>query len=57
MAGGDDFYSRDRPENPQMPEDRPRGGGPAGGTAPVRVCVWWVVAAVIIVILWLVFFF
>ncbi|MFB7273468.1 hypothetical protein [Streptomyces sp. NPDC056244] len=23
-----DFYSRDRPAHPRLPEDRPRGGGP-----------------------------
>lgn len=24
-----DFYASDRPEHPVLPEDRPRGGGPA----------------------------
>ncbi|MER6403777.1 hypothetical protein ABT269_09645 [Streptomyces viridosporus] len=30
----DDFYTRDRPENPGLPEDRPRGGDPED--APAR---------------------
>ncbi|MBD0843124.1 hypothetical protein [Streptomyces sp. TRM68416] len=42
MAQGD-FYSRDRPSDPSLPEDRPRGGGPEDpkgrGTWPVWALV------------------
>lgn len=46
MVSDDDFYSRDRPENPQLPEDRPRGGGPKG-PPPVHSTAWKVMAAII----------
>ncbi|MEU3188176.1 hypothetical protein ABZ707_28865 [Streptomyces sp. NPDC006923] len=31
-----EFYTRDRPKNPRLPEDRPRGGGPKGAPAGYR---------------------
>ncbi|AXL90665.1 hypothetical protein C4J65_22005 [Streptomyces sp. CB09001] len=49
MADGDDFYTRDRPRDPdpQLKEDRPRGGGPEDpdgrGTWPV-----WAIVLVIL---------
>jgi hypothetical protein len=57
MAGGGDFYDRDRPENPQLAEDRPRGGGPedrprSGGRLLVPMLI---VAAVLVLILFFVF--
>ncbi|GLX50216.1 hypothetical protein Shyhy01_31660 [Streptomyces hygroscopicus subsp. hygroscopicus] len=57
--GDDDFYSRDRPENPTLPEDRPRGGGPEDRpqTGHRRVLVWWLVAAVVLVALLIIFWF
>jgi hypothetical protein len=58
MAGGDDFYSSDRPENPEMAEDRPRGGGPEDRgtrTGARHVWLWWVLLAVVILILFFVF--
>ncbi|MFS4096983.1 hypothetical protein [Streptomyces sp. AF1A] len=58
MAGGDEFYSSDRPEHPQMAEDRPRGGGPEdreAGVGPGRVWLWWIVMAVVILILFFLF--
>ncbi|WP_225829872.1 hypothetical protein [Streptomyces sp. NK08204] len=57
MAGGDDFYSRDRPDHPQLPEDRPRGGGPEhvprGGHR--KVLLLWLLAAAVILILFFIF--
>ncbi|AZQ72598.1 MULTISPECIES: hypothetical protein [Streptomyces] len=50
MAGGD-FYTHDRPDNPRLPEDRPRGGGP-GSTAlahhPMRIGVVIVIAVLVV---------
>ncbi|MEU9365097.1 hypothetical protein AB0D78_03790 [Streptomyces avermitilis] len=47
-----DFYASDRPAHPLLPEDRPRGGGPA---TPLRHRGTWetvaIVAAVILVIM------
>ena len=48
-----EFYSRDRPENPRLDEDRPRGGGPEEphrrGNWPVWAIVLGIVAVVVIV--------
>ncbi|MFF1418300.1 hypothetical protein [Streptomyces sp. NPDC058280] len=44
-----DFYSHDRPENPKLREDRPRGGGPKGPR--VAHSRTWTVVAVIIAII------
>ncbi|MFH9178363.1 hypothetical protein [Streptomyces albogriseolus] len=53
MADGDDFYSRDRPEDPSLEEDRPRGGGPedpqGSGTWPVWLIVLAVLALFVII--------
>lgn len=38
------FYSADRPEHPVLPEDRPRGGGPA---APVKHRGTWATVAMV----------
>ena len=47
-----DFYASDRPAHPVLPEDRPRGGGPA---TPLRHRGTWetvgLVVAVILVIM------
>ncbi|MEW2625515.1 hypothetical protein [Streptomyces sp. NPDC048106] len=58
MAGGDDFYSKDRPENPQLAEDRPRGGGPEDhdtATGPRSLWLWWLVLAAVILVLFFIF--
>ncbi|MER6629062.1 hypothetical protein ABT301_12565 [Streptomyces sp. NPDC000987] len=39
-----EFYASDRPEHPVLPEDRPRGGGPA---RPIRHRGPWATAALI----------
>jgi len=48
MAGDGDFYKHDRPENPDLAEDHPRGGGPdepqGGGNWPV----WWIVLGILV---------
>ncbi|MER6524031.1 hypothetical protein [Streptomyces sp. NPDC001508] len=56
MAGGDDFYSRDRPDNPELAEDRPRGGGPEDRPhSGHHVWIWWLVVAAVILILFFIF--
>ncbi|MEU8590843.1 hypothetical protein AB0C59_28150 [Streptomyces sp. NPDC048664] len=45
------FYASDRPENPAMPEDRPRGGG---APDPLRHRGTWATAALVIGIILLV---
>ncbi|MFF4759205.1 hypothetical protein [Streptomyces sp. NPDC001292] len=59
MAGDDDFHARDRPENPDLEEDRPRGGGPERGPGSTRALrstwIFYIVAAVVIVVLFLIF--
>ncbi|GGW17541.1 hypothetical protein [Streptomyces capoamus] len=57
MADGGDFYSGDRPENPKLEEDRPRGGGPEDRpqTGHRHVWVWWLVVAIVILILFFLF--
>lgn len=57
MAQGDEFYHRDRPENPRPAEDRPRGGGPeevrhGGGR---KVVITFVLLAVLVLVLFLLF--
>ncbi|WP_326610184.1 hypothetical protein OIE62_30635 [Streptomyces scopuliridis] len=49
MASDADFYAHGRPENPQLPEDRPRGGGPKG-PPPVHSTAWKVMAIAIAII-------
>ncbi|MER6013918.1 hypothetical protein [Streptomyces bluensis] len=48
----EEFYARDRPDNPELPEDRPRGGGP---THAVRHPWTWgtilLVACIILLVL------
>jgi hypothetical protein len=47
------FYASDRPEDPALPEDRPRGGGPSApirhrgkwGTVLLVVCIVLLIAA------------
>ncbi|MFJ8787777.1 hypothetical protein [Streptomyces sp. NPDC102462] len=56
MADGDDFYSRDRPDEPELEEDRPRGGGPDGRPqGGHHLWIWWLVAAAVILILFFIF--
>jgi hypothetical protein len=43
----DEFYARDRPPNPELPEDRPRGGG---RREPLQHRGAWTVAAAIITV-------
>ncbi|MFF4083578.1 hypothetical protein ACIO87_09170 [Streptomyces sp. NPDC087218] len=45
-----DFYRRDRPENPELPEDRPRGGGPEDPSRRHRSPWIWIIVLVIIVL-------
>lgn len=56
----DDFYTRDRPDNPRLPEDRPRGGGPedmAGGSGGRRGRhLWLIIALVALVVIFLALF-
>ncbi|WP_405774259.1 hypothetical protein [Streptomyces sp. NBC_00859] len=40
-----EFYARDRPAHPVLPEDRPRGGGPR---APLKHRGAWTGAAMIV---------
>ncbi|MFC7843507.1 hypothetical protein ACFY3O_03025 [Streptomyces sp. NPDC001046] len=56
----DDFYTRDRPDDAVLPEDRPRGGGPedagrGGGRRgkPVWMIVLLVAAAVVLLALFM----
>ncbi|CAL9336117.1 hypothetical protein SUDANB6_00171 [Streptomyces sp. enrichment culture] len=55
----DDFYTRDRPDNAELPEDRPRGGGPedvsrtSGGRRGKSV--WLAVALVVVAVVLLAF--
>ncbi|MFD0368328.1 hypothetical protein [Streptomyces sp. NPDC059071] len=53
MADDRDFSSRDRPDNPRLAEDRPRGGGPEEpgrrGNWPIWAIVLGIVAVVVIV--------
>ncbi|WP_327293984.1 MULTISPECIES: hypothetical protein [unclassified Streptomyces] len=44
----DEFYSRDRPEHPVLPEDRPRGGQPK---QPLQHRGPWTVAAIIVAVI------
>ncbi|MGW4566820.1 hypothetical protein ACWEN3_31950 [Streptomyces sp. NPDC004561] len=48
MAGGD-FYTHDRPEEPKLAEDRPRGGGPEEPNGRGAWPIWLVVLAVLVV--------
>ncbi len=51
MADDDrDFYSRDRPDDPGLEEDRPRGGGPDEPGQHGNGIIWGVVIAVIVVL-------
>ncbi|GGZ94175.1 hypothetical protein ACFOOM_29275 [Streptomyces echinoruber] len=47
MADGD-FYSRDRPDQTDLPEDRPRGAGPESGSRRGFHALWTVVLALIV---------
>ncbi|MFE7135152.1 hypothetical protein ACFVIM_30275 [Streptomyces sp. NPDC057638] len=49
----DDFYKRDRPPNPVLPEDRPRGGAPGAPVLahrPGRMAFVIIVAIVVVII-------
>ncbi|MEZ7006804.1 hypothetical protein [Streptomyces sp. AD55] len=48
MADGGDFYSRDRPENPSLEEDRPRGGGPEDPHQRGNWPVWAIVIGILV---------
>lgn len=56
----DDFYTRDRPDNAALPEDRPRGGGPedvsdrSGGRRGKPV--WLIIGLVVLVVIFLALF-
>jgi hypothetical protein len=47
----DDFYRRDRPANPSLPEDRPRGGqgGPPPRRLPLLVLILVIVAIIVVI--------
>lgn len=44
-----DFYSRDRPDDSDLPEDRPRGGGPENPRKGHRAIL--ILAAVLIIVI------
>jgi hypothetical protein len=48
----DDFYTRDRPAETQLPEDRPRGGGPedVAGRGGSRRNTWWLVIGLVVLV-------
>ncbi|MFE9169531.1 hypothetical protein [Streptomyces kebangsaanensis] len=48
MAGDEDFYARDRPEIPELAEDRPRGGGPEEPGGRGNWPVWFVVLLILV---------
>ncbi|MFF9406755.1 hypothetical protein ACF1B0_14720 [Streptomyces anandii] len=54
MAGDGEFYTRDRPDQTDLTEDRPRGGGPeephSRGTWPVWLIVLLAVVLFVIVV-------
>ncbi|ROQ32326.1 hypothetical protein EDD98_1307 [Streptomyces sp. PanSC19] len=50
MADDRDFYSRDRPENPRLAEDRPRGGGPEEPRRRGNKVIWAVVLGIVAVV-------
>ncbi|GAA2556862.1 MULTISPECIES: hypothetical protein [Streptomyces] len=55
----DDFYTRDRPDNAELPEDRPRGGGPedAGrGGGRRGKPIWMILAFIALVVIVLALF-
>ncbi|WP_225631373.1 hypothetical protein [Streptomyces solaniscabiei] len=55
----DDFYAHDRPKNPQLPEDRPRGGGPedpSPRTGSRRKSIWLIVGIIVLVVIFLALF-
>lgn len=49
MAGDGDFYRHDRPETPDLAEDRPRGGGPEEPQGRGNWPVWMIVLAILVV--------
>jgi hypothetical protein len=59
MADGGDFYSRDRPQDPdpQLKEDRPRGGGPEDPGGRGNWPVWAILLAFIVLFVVLVVIF
>ncbi|MFI2644529.1 hypothetical protein [Streptomyces sp. NPDC018610] len=48
MAGDGDFYKHDRPDDPGLAEDRPRGGGPEDPQGRGNWPVWGVVLAILV---------
>ncbi|MDQ0790692.1 hypothetical protein [Streptomyces sp. B3I8] len=48
----EEFYASDRPENPALPEDRPRGGGPG---EPLRHRGTWSVMMIVLFVLLVLF--
>lgn len=51
MAGDEDFYARDRPDNPDLAEDRPRGGGPEEPHTRRNWMVWVIALVILVVVL------
>jgi hypothetical protein len=51
----DDFYSRDRPADAKMPEDRPRGGGTEDPEGGFRF-LWVVILVVFLIVAFLTVF-
>ncbi|CAL9669233.1 hypothetical protein LMJ38_32350 [Streptomyces sp. R1] len=56
----DDFYTRDRPADAPLPEDRPRGGGGpedvAGRGRSRRGKFWLILALIVLVVIFLALF-
>jgi hypothetical protein len=51
MSGNEDFYTRDRPDNPDLAEDRPRGGGPEEPHSRSNWPVWIIAVVILVVVL------
>ncbi|MFF8714588.1 hypothetical protein ACF07T_24575 [Streptomyces sp. NPDC015184] len=45
-----EFYRRDRPENAELPEDRPRGGGPEDPSRGHRSPWVWIIVLVVAIV-------
>lgn len=52
----DEFYTRDRPDDAELPEDRPRGGRPAGSGGRRAKPVWIMLGALAALIILLALF-
>lgn len=51
----DEFYRRDRPDDADLPEDRPRGGGPESSSRGGKP-VWIILSTLVVLIILLALF-